>query len=105
MCLTQPGGWKRINTAAVELVGKNWQCPEFISLALRTQPSPGNVKQTDESDKWHVVDTYSERFRKPGAEVVEDYGDDVLVGDVDEARLEVHLPGSHQIQGILKRHL
>lgn len=52
-----------------------------------------------------MVNTYSERFRKPGAEVVEDYGDDVLVGDVHVARLKVHLSGSHQIQGILKRHL
>lgn len=51
------------------------------------------------------MSTYSERFGKSGAEVVEDYGDDVLVRDVNVARLEVHLPGSHQIQRVLKRNL
>lgn len=101
MCLTQPCGWKRVNAVVSARVRRR-----RVSLLART----GDVLDSAllhfiPNRLLQCVNTYSERFGKPGAEVVEDYGDDVLVRDVHVARLEVHFPGSHQIQGILKRHL
>lgn len=51
------------------------------------------------------LETYCESFGQFGTEIVEHNGDNVLVRDVCVARLEVHLPHSHEIQGILKGNL
>ena len=53
----------------------------------------------------HHTTTHRQGLGQPGPEVVEDDGDDVLVGDVDVAGLQVHPPAAHQVQRLLERYL
>ena len=72
------------------------------------RPVSGRCPVNSGADRWwceqHTA-THRQGLGQPGPEVVEHDGDDILVGDVDIAGLQVHPPAAHQIQGLLERHL